>query len=234
VHSVGPTSTACGVLMVIALTACAPQQTAAPVDKPAAASAAISDVRRRVDSYATVTLNTDVKALSDNERQVLTHLLRAAQYMDEPYWQQNYGASKALLASIADPALRQLVTFNYGPWDKLGDELPLLNTVGAKAPGANLYPADITKAELDSLAAADRDNAYSLVRRDAQHKLAVIPYSEAFKTQLAGATDELRQAAALTTDVALKTYLGVRADALQSNDYRASDLAWMDMKAQCC
>jgi hypothetical protein len=226
----------CGAL----LAGCAQQpqaQLAAPDTAPGtataatAATAAISNVQQRIDIYATVKLQADLTALSDAERMVLRHLVRAAQLMDDLYWQQNYGDRAALMATLADPVLRRLVDINYGPWDKLADERPLLTGIGTKPPGANLYPADITKDELKTLDVRDRDNAYSIVRRDAQRKLLVIPYSEAFKTPLARAAEELRQAAALTTDAAFKTYLNARAAALIGNDYRASDLAWMDMKS---
>jgi hypothetical protein len=218
-------------LLYSALLSGCTRQPAAQVAAPATASAAVANVQQRIDSYAIVKLQADLSALSEGERRVLRHLIRAAQVMDDLYWQQNYGDRNALLASLSDPALRRLVDINYGPWDKLGDEQPLLTTVGAKPPGANLYPADITKDELNTLAPSDRDNAYSIVRRDAQRKLIAIPYNQAFKAPLALAAEELRQAAALTTDAALKTYLNARADAFLSNDYRASDLAWMDMKS---
>ena len=220
----------CGAL----LAGCAqqpPAEVAAPVGAPSTATAAIPNVQQRIDIYATVKLQADLAALSDDERRVLRHLIRAAQLMDDLYWQQNYGDRDALMATLSDPALRRVVDINYGPWDKLADERPLLTGIGTKPPGANLYPADITKDELKTLDVRDRDNAYSIVRRDAQRKLIVIPYSEAFKTPLARAAEELRQAAALTTDAALKAYLNARAAALVSNDYRASDLAWMDMKS---
>jgi hypothetical protein len=207
------------------------QRSAAPVASPVAASAAVPNVQQRIDAYATVKLGTDLAALSDEERVVLRHLIRAAQVMDEIYWQQNFGDRDALLSTLSDPALRRLVEINYGPWDKLGDDQPLLTGINAKPPGANLYPADITRDELNSPDPKIRDNEYSIVRRDAQRRLIAIPYSEAFKKPLALAAEELRQAAAVTTDAALKTYLIARAEAFLSNEYRASDLAWMDMKS---
>ena len=41
----------------------------------------------------------------------------------------------------------------------------------------------------------------------------------------------MREAAALTGNASLKKFLGLRADAFLSNDYYASDLAWMDLDA---
>jgi hypothetical protein len=197
---------------------------------PPAATAAIDNVQERIGKYAVVKLTADLSALTAAERDVLLHLMRASQVMDDLYWQQSYGDKHALLSSIADPALRQLVDMNYGPWERLTDFQPLLTGIGARPPGTNLYPPNISLAELNTLPPALRDDGYSIVRRDAAGKLQVIPYSQAYGPQLAIAANELRQAAALTTDSALQRYLNARAAAFLSNNYRASDLAWLDMK----
>ena len=44
------------------------------------------------------------------------------------------------------------------------------------------------------------------------------------------AADKLREAAALAPQRSLRRYLELRAEALLTDDYRASDMAWMDMK----
>ena len=48
--------------------------------------------------------------------------------------------------------------------------------------------------------------------------------------ELRQAATLLTQAAALAPDAGLRNYLELRADALTSDDYRASDMAWLDMK----
>ena len=57
-----------------------------------------------------------------------------------------------------------------------------------------------------------------------------MPYSEAYKAELTQASALLRQAAELADNEEFANYLTLRADALLSNDYYASDMAWMDMK----
>ena len=44
------------------------------------------------------------------------------------------------------------------------------------------------------------------------------------------ASDLLKKASELAEDESFKQYLQLRAEALLSNDYLASDMAWMDMK----
>ena len=57
------------------------------------------------------------------------------------------------------------------------------------------------------------------------------PYSEEYKDDLTRAANLLKEAAALTDNASLKNFLNLRADAFLSNDYYASDLAWMDLDA---
>jgi hypothetical protein len=57
----------------------------------------------------------------------------------------------------------------------------------------------------------------------------VIPYSIEYQGELALAADLLRQAADLTSNATLKKFLTTRADAFLSNDYYASDVAWMEL-----
>jgi hypothetical protein len=57
------------------------------------------------------------------------------------------------------------------------------------------------------------------------------PYSEEYADDLTKAAGLLREAAGLTENESLKKFLNLRADAFLSNDYYASDLAWMDLDA---
>ncbi len=68
------------------------------------------------------------------------------------------------------------------------------------------------------------------MRRDAAGRLTTVPFHVAYREHNERAAARLRQAAALADDPGLKRYLTLRADALLSDDYQASDLAWMDMK----
>jgi hypothetical protein len=71
---------------------------------------------------------------------------------------------------------------------------------------------------------------YTVVQRGEGGALTAVPFSEVFADRLKRAADLLRQAAELADDAGLKQYLSLRADALLSDDYQPSDLAWMDMK----
>ena len=182
--------------------------------------------------YTTVRLEADLSSLSDSTRAMLPHLIAAARALDDVYWQQAYGDRDSLLAGLSEPA-RRYVTINKGPWDRIDGNTPFLPGVGEKPLGANFYPADLTKDDL--LAAADLypennlTSLYTLVRREG-NQLVGIPYHEAFADAHGRAAAHLRAAADLAQDEGLATYLRLRADALLTDDYQASDFAWMDMR----
>jgi Peptidase family M49 len=217
--------------LLAALGACKPATAPVNVSGLTRPTAAVPDVQHRIDAYATVRLTADLDGLSADEKAMLVHFIRAAQLTDAIFWQQTYGNREALLNPITDPALRQLVEINYGPWDRLADFQPLVSGIPVKPPGANFYPTDITEAELGALDLRDRTAPYSVIRRDDAGRLHAIPYSKAFELPLHEAAGELRQAAALSKDGALSRYLSERAKAFETNEYQASDFAWLDMKS---
>ena len=190
------------------------------------------DYRAMVDDYVPVKLEADLSDLTDNQRAMLPLLVSAAQVMDGLFWQQAYGDKNQLLDGIDDPDARRFAEINYGPWDRLGDNRPFLPGIGPKPPGANYYPADLTKEELEEAAASNPEltSQYSLVRRDDNRDLIAVPYNKAFATELSEAASLLRQAAELAEDAGFRHYLGMRATALETNAYQPSDFAWMDMR----
>jgi len=186
-------------------------------------------MEKRLAQYKTFRLTTDLGALSESERKMLPLLIEAARAMDAAFWRQAYGDREALLASIADPLTRRYAEINYGPWDRLADDEPFVPGVAAKPAGARFYPADATKAEIEA-AAAELRGLYTIVERDGTGRLVGVPYSRAFAAEIGRAATKLREAAALADDPGLKRYLELRARALETDDYRESDMAWLEMK----
>ncbi|MBI4161302.1 MAG: Zn-dependent hydrolase [Acidobacteria bacterium] len=186
--------------------------------------------------YATVRLTSDLSHLTDRDRRMIPILIQAAEAMDEVFWIQAYGDRDGLLSGIGDPELRRFAEINYGPWDRLDGNAPFLPGVGPKPEGANFYPADMAKEEFEAAAGESPERAarlrslYTLVRRDAGGRLAAVPYHEAFAAQVGRAAERLREAAEIAEDPGLRRYLELRARALLTDEYRESDLAWMDMK----
>ncbi|HEY8165623.1 MAG TPA: hypothetical protein VIF83_08735 [Gemmatimonadaceae bacterium] len=200
-------------------------------------TAVASDMASRIAKYTPVTLSADTSSLTVKERQMLPLLVAAAKEMDPIYWEQAYGSRDSLLARVNDSLTRRFADMNYGPWDRLDNYAPFVPGVGKRPDGANLYPPDITKAEFDSAVAkgpkarADSlKSLYTIIRRDSTRTLTIVPYSVAFSEHNGAAAAKLRDAAKLAEDPGLKRYLELRAQALLSDNYQPSDLAWMDMK----
>ena len=188
------------------------------------------DATKGLTTYIPVKLTTDLSQLTASEKAMLPHLFAAADVMNELFWIQAYGDKEQLLQSISNPDLRNFAEINYGPWDRLNNDKPFLDNIENKPPGANIYPMDITKDEFEELGLEDEKGQYSMVRRDEAGKLYTIPYNEFFRPQLEMASSHLMQAAEICEDPELKNYLLLRAQALLSNSYDASDIAWINMR----
>ena len=204
------------------------EQASPPPETAAAAPAA--DQPSRFDIYATVRLTADLSGLDEKQKQMIPLLIEASKIMDELYWLQAVGDKDEFLAGIDDPRERRFAEINYGPWDRLAGDQPFIENFGPKPLGAQLYPEDMSKQEFEAWQQEGKDGLYTLVRRDAGGGLVLVPYSTAFAPQLRNAADLLRQAADLAVDEEFASYLRMRADAMLSDDFQPSDMAWMDMK----
>jgi len=181
--------------------------------------------------YAPVTLSADLAPLTPEEREMVGLFIEAAEIMDGLFWQQAYpGDRAALLARIDDPAMRRFVEINYGPWDRLAGNAPFVPGVGAKPPGAGFYPLDLTKEEFERANLPGSRSEYTVLKRDAKGQLEAVPYSVHWREPLERTAALLERAAALAEDPGLRKYLELRAAALRTDEYRASDRAWLDMK----
>ncbi len=181
--------------------------------------------------YAPVTLTADLAPLTAKEREMVGLFIEAAEIMDGLFWQQAYpGDRAALLARIDDPAMRRFVEINYGPWDRLAGNEPFVPGVGAKPPGAGFYPLDLTKEEFERANLPGSRGEYTVLKRDAKGQLEAVPYSVHWREPLEKAAALLERAAGLAEDPGLRKYLELRATALRTDEYRASDRAWLDMK----
>ncbi len=189
-------------------------------------------VSERVDQYIGFRLETDLSTLSDDQRELLGLLLEAAEAMDEIFWAQSYGPRADLMAGVRDRHLRTYIDINYGPWDRLAGDEPFMEGFGPKPPGAQFYPEDMTREEFEAAAEEEPElrSLYTVVRRDTDGALTAVPYHEVWPEPTARAARLLREAAELAEDPGFRRYLELRATALETDDYQASDFAWMEMK----
>jgi len=208
-----------------------PDKKTAKTGKSTSAQDSLQDyVNHRIGIYETVKLTTNLNDLSINERKILPLLIQAAQIMDDLFWKQTYPKADSLLNTVKDENSRSFIKINYGPWDRLNGDKPFITGIGPKPDGATFYPEGMTKEELEKASLKDKFNPYSVIRKDDAGKLSVVPYHVLFATELQQASSLLKQAALLAEDPGLKKYLNLRSDALVTDNYTASDYAWLDMK----
>lgn len=193
-------------------------------------SESLPPVNPRFDIYSEVELTVDLGELSDKQKEMVGLLVDAGKITDDLFWQQVWGDKEALLASIKDPKARQFAFYNYGPWDRLDGDTPFIEEFGERPQGAQFYPNDMSKAEFDAWNQEGKDGLYSLVKRDVNGKLTLVSYKDAYGDQLNKIASLLEQASELAEDDRFAAYLKLRAEALLTGEYQASDMAWMDMK----
>ena len=188
------------------------------------------DPRVRNAIYDTVTLSTDLDALSENERRMIPLLIQAAQQMDRLFWLESWGPPDVLPGNGLDADQLRFFTINYGPWDRLAGDAPFIDGIGAKPLGARFYPADMSTEEFEAFSDPRKLSPYTLLQRGTEGELIVAPYHVAFAAEVREAARSLQEAADLAEDEGLRNYLTARAQALLTDEYRESDMAWLDMQ----
>ena len=195
------------------------------------APAPVATAAPRPDVYAEFPLVAELSHLSDRQRQMLVLLIEASQIMDDLFWRQAYGDDyQEWLKTIGVSDARRFAELNYGPWDRLDDETPFIPDAGEKPLGARFYPADMSKDEFEAAEFPGKAGLYSFVRRNEAGELIVVPFHVEYREELLQAGDLLRRAAVLAEHQGFANYLRLRADALTTDDFQQSDLAWMDVK----
>ncbi len=202
------------------------------------------ELRKKISRFAPTTLTANTARLSPGDRKALNKIIAAAELLDPLFLRQVWSGNDELhkkLAADQSAAGRQRLHYfliNDGPWSRLDNNEPFIAGVPREKPShANFYPDEMTKDEFNSwlagLPGSEKENAtgyFYTIRRDASGKLMSVPYTQEYREFLEPAAKLLREAAALTTNRTLKDFLSKRADAFTSNDYYASDVAWMDLQ----
>lgn len=228
----------------------APGPTAAPMIVSTAASATPATppppddgpLRAKIAQFVPAVISADVSALPDPEKQAMNKIIAAARLLDPVYdrqtWAGNPAARAALAQDTSDHGKLLLRYFDLmrGPWDRQDHFKPFATDL-PRPPGAGFYPEDLTADAFKTYVAAhpeQKDSLESLttvVSRDGD-KLKATPYSQAYAEWLKASAALLVEAAALTQNKSLKTFLTSRAAAFGSDEYRQSDKDWMDLDAR--
>jgi hypothetical protein len=200
----------------------------------------VPDLRERVGKFRRVDMPVPSKGITPNELKMVEKLVDACRLLEDIFWRQSDPDALTLYQSLGsstnarDELLRRYLWINASRFDLLDDDKPFVGHE-KMPPGRGFYPQALTREQIDAFVAAHpekRSDIYSLTTVVRWHgdQLEGLPYHIAYRSFLEPAAKDLREAAKLSPDPAFAKFLRVRADALLSDDYFASDLAWLDLK----
>jgi hypothetical protein len=220
--------------LALTLTAQAPQRNAG--GRP------LHNEAERAARWKPVTMAFHREGLNAAEVQMVAKLADACRLMDQLYWQQSDSGGWAMYHGTQSAVMAQLFQINGSRWDLVAENAPFAGEE-PMPPGHELYPFGLTRQQIESYTAVHPEqraaiySPWTLLRssvpwtglRAAPDLLETVPYHVAYARWLEPIAVDLRGAAKLSSDPAFGRYLNLRADALLSDDYYASDIAWLDL-----
>ena len=202
-------------------------------------------LEQKIARFAPTEIIADITKLSAGDAEALKKIINAAKLMDQIFLRQVWSGNAEMLKKLemdsttSGKELLHYFRINMGPWSLLDNNAPFINGAPKEKPlGANYYPEDMTKEEftkwIDGLNKEEREKTtgfFYIIHRTRDGKMQTIPYSTEYRKWLEPAAKLLRGAAQSTDNLTMKKYLTSRSDAFISNDYYASDVAWMELDA---
>jgi Peptidase family M49 len=236
--------------LLVTLTCAATTITAAgKISSPGKATAVpsnspdLAQLQRMSARFVPTDITADISKLTPNDKRILVKLIGASRIIDGIFLRQVWPNNVSVLLDLsADPSPEGRARLHYflvnkGPWSRLDKDKPFIPGVPAKPENAGFYPSDVTKAEIEkwiaSLPQSDQSRAkgfFSVIKHVASGTgFDIVPYNLEYQGELLAAAKLLREAAQAATEPTLQRFLSTRADAFLSNDYYASDIAWMEL-----
>lgn len=250
-----PIACAAALFLSTALAAAPPATPAkTPPQKPAAAAPAahvasadplagmtvVPDLAERLARWKPVEMPFNDRNLTPREREMVEKLVEASRALEDIYWRQSDPADIALYNTLRlgkserDRNVARMLWIHGGRWDLVDENRPFLGTAPTP-PGRALYPEGVTRKEIEDYVAAHPEakgpllDEHTVVIRSG-NGFKAIPYRVAYKEFLDRASKALKEAAKLSDDPAFTRFLNLRADALLSDNYYASDIAWLELQ----
>jgi Peptidase family M49 len=200
----------------------------------------VPDLDKRLAKWRPVRMPFNTKGLTAKEIKMVEKLVDACRRLDEIYWRQSDPEGLSLYQTLAgssnphDVALRRFLRINGSRFDLLDENKPFVGKE-PMPPGHGLYPRDLTRERIEQYVKENPDkkaeiySATTVVRWHGD-QLEGLPYHIAYRSFLEPAAKDLREAADVSSDHDFSNFLRLRADALLTDDYFKSDLAWVDLK----
>jgi hypothetical protein len=200
----------------------------------------VPDLDQRLAKFRRVEMPFHSADLSAREVKMVGKLVDASRYLEEIFWRQIDPDGLTLYESLAgsknprDEVLRRYLWINASRFDLLDDNKPFVGTA-PMALGRGFYPQNLTRDQVEQYVKAHPEkkdeiyNSFTVVRWHGD-QLEGLKYHIAYRSFLEPAAKDLRAAAGLSDDPAFANFLRLRADALLTDDYFQSNLAWLDLK----
>ena len=200
----------------------------------------VPDLDQRLAKFRRVEMPFHSASLTAREVKMVDKLVDASRYLEQIYWRQMDPDGLTLYESLAssqnsqDEMLRRYLWINASRFDLLEDNQPFVGTTPIP-PGRGFYPQNLTREQIEQYVKAHPEkkneiyNSFTLVRWH-NDQLEGLPYHIAYRSFLEPAAKDLREAAKLSDDPAFANFLRLRADALLTDEYFESNLAWLDLK----
>ena len=181
----------------------------------------------------------DVKELipAGVDQQHIAHFLDAADITEEIFWRQvspEYDRAALVERAGKDEELKELLLFNHGPYDRLGNNVPLL-PAAPKFAGVGFYPKDLTREKLKAYLQSHPaqkpvfESPYTVIRRINSH-LSAIPYHDAYNDKVRQLSRILMSASKTEPHPQFRQYLYQRAQDLLTDEYYESDKLWVGLE----
>lgn len=244
------------ILVTLAVFAHSPRSAVEAARRDAAKPYVVPDLAQRVAKFKLVHMPFNSQGLTPREIKMVQKLVDASGLLDCIYWRQNDPEGLKLYLSLAkskepqDELLRRYLKINGSRFDLIDDDKPFVGTQ-PMAPGRGFYRFLIGKEAWEALGPSRPEgelvtmaqnlakqnpgvlNPYTLVSYTQSDYgaglIGITPYHVAFREFLEPMAKDLREAADLSDDPAFAKFLRLRADALLTDDYYASDIAWLDL-----
>ena len=207
-----------------------------PIDKQVDFAA----LEKKLAQWKQVKMPFDTRGLTSRQVKLVNKLVDAEHYLEDIFLRQSDPEVVGLMESLKtsknpkDQELLRMLRIQGSRYDLLAENAPLIGSQ-PMSPDRGLYPSGLTRQQIEDYVKQHPDKKneiygdYTIVRRNGD-ELVGIPYHIAYRQFLEPAAKDLRDAAALSDDKDFANFLRLRADALLSDDYYKSDLAWVDLK----
>ncbi|HEY1464995.1 MAG TPA: Zn-dependent hydrolase [Terriglobales bacterium] len=203
------------------------------------------DLAQKLARFKTVSMPFHAEGLSAREKALVQKLVDASRQLEDIYWRQSDPEGLKLYLSLEgskdpkDIQLRRYLRINGSRFDLIDENKPFVGTDPMPS-GRGFYPQGVTREQIEQYVKQHPEkkveiySGQTIVQQHGDSSsaqwLSGVPYHVEFKEFLEPAAKDLRDAAALSDDPAFAKFLRMRADALLSDDYFQSDLAWLDLK----